>query len=384
MKLRASAPGKVVLLGEYAVLQGAPALVMAADRRAIVEIESVPLAGIELHAPDVHSAPVHFELNADGTPRWTRGGEAAPALELVTGLLRGLVSIGAIEPAHMACRLRLDTSAFFWRKGSAVEKLGLGSSAALTVALASALVRHRGRAELLDDRASWLRQLLALHRAFQQGRGSGLDVAASLYGGVIRYQLRSNDEPCAEALRWPADLVPLMVWSGQSASTSRYLADLEDWRRREPQRAAGLFMELSATATAAVSAVQAAASLQVLELAEKYADLLQTLGEAAKILIFTKEHQAIRAIVRAVDEAEGAASNDPAASTDAGERNLSGAHPRLKASYKPCGAGGGDLGMALAADRATADALRRRLTAGGFEIVDLKEDPAGLRLEQFE
>jgi phosphomevalonate kinase len=34
----ASAPGKLILTGEYAVLFGAPALVMAVDRRATVQI----------------------------------------------------------------------------------------------------------------------------------------------------------------------------------------------------------------------------------------------------------------------------------------------------------------------------------------------------------
>ncbi len=381
MKLRASAPGKVVLLGEYAVLYGAPALVMAANRRAVVDIESVSERGVELHAPDVCPDPVHFTLADDGSPCWSNGAESAKALELVTGLLRGLVSIGAVRPEALACRLRLDTSSFFWRSGAATEKLGLGSSAALTVALASAMVRHAGREDLLADRAAWLRQLLWLHRQFQQGRGSGLDVAASLYGGVIRYELRGNDEPCAEPLSWPAGLAPIMVWSGQSASTSRFLADLEGWRAREPRAAADLFTELTTLSKAAAAAVQAADSLQVLELAEKYADLLQKLGEAAKIRIFTNEHQAIRAIVRAVAEAEGAAATGPAAIAGAEDRNLSGGQPHLRATYKPCGAGGGDLGMALAVDRVVSDALRSALAKGGYAVVDLKEDLAGLAFE---
>jgi phosphomevalonate kinase len=298
--------------------------------------------------------------------------------------LQGLVSIGAIHPQQIAWRLRLDTSAFFWRDGRTVEKLGLGSSAALTVALASAAVRYAGREDLLADRAVWLRQLLQLHRQFQQGRGSGLDVATSLYGGVICYELRNNDEPRAEPLAWPAELSPLMVWSGRSASTSQFLADLDDWRAREPGRATDLFTELSHTAMATVAAVKAADSLQVLELVEKYADFLQKLGEAAKIRIFTREHQAIRAIVRTVSEAEGAARSGPAAVAGAEDRNHSGVQPRLRASYKPCGAGGGDLGMALAADCTVSDALRRHLAKGGFAVVDLEEDRAGLSFEQLE
>ena len=38
MSIRARAPGKVVALGEYAVLEGAPALVLAVDRYAAATI----------------------------------------------------------------------------------------------------------------------------------------------------------------------------------------------------------------------------------------------------------------------------------------------------------------------------------------------------------
>jgi len=38
MEVTASTPGKLVLLGDYAVLEGAPALVMAVNRHAKVRI----------------------------------------------------------------------------------------------------------------------------------------------------------------------------------------------------------------------------------------------------------------------------------------------------------------------------------------------------------
>ena len=40
MRRVASAPGKFVLSGEYAVLDGAPAICVAVDRRAVVTIET--------------------------------------------------------------------------------------------------------------------------------------------------------------------------------------------------------------------------------------------------------------------------------------------------------------------------------------------------------
>jgi phosphomevalonate kinase len=384
MKLRASAPGKVVLLGEYAVLYGAPALVMAADRRAIVGIEDSDRPGIEILAPDVHPQPVHLTLADDGTPHWTQGFEAASAFTLVTGLLRGLVLIGALKPEALACRLQLDTSAFFWHNAGTVDKLGLGSSAALTVALASALVRYAGRSELLADRAAWLRQLLALHRDFQGGRGSGLDVAASLYGGVIRYQLRAGDQPHAERLRWPPELQTLMVWSGRSASTSRFLADLEAWRAAQPPVAADLFNRMTTVAASAAIAAGAGNCGQVMEFAQEYSDLLQRLGEAAKIAIFTTEHTAIRAVVEADGMAESATDCGSAEGFAADVRMVTRTGTRPAVIYKPCGAGGGDLGMAMAIGRDAAVAARSRLASAGWSVVALNEDPIGLQIELVE
>ena len=42
MKVVASAPGKVVLCGEYAVLDGEPAICMALNRRAIAKVDESP------------------------------------------------------------------------------------------------------------------------------------------------------------------------------------------------------------------------------------------------------------------------------------------------------------------------------------------------------
>ncbi len=42
MRLEARAPGKLVALGEYAVLEGAPALVLAIDHYAVATLEPQP------------------------------------------------------------------------------------------------------------------------------------------------------------------------------------------------------------------------------------------------------------------------------------------------------------------------------------------------------
>ena len=99
---RVSAPGKVILSGEYAVLRGAPAVVMAVDRRAVVTVE-----------------PGDAEIRCIG-------------LEGRTDTLLVDCVLGALGRERPAARFTLDTSAF----SDGPEKLGIGSSAALAVSVA--------------------------------------------------------------------------------------------------------------------------------------------------------------------------------------------------------------------------------------------------------
>src|SRR5690606_18579533 len=60
----ARAPGKAVVLGEYAVLHGAPALVLAVDRHCTAAIRSVPgeTSSIETRFPE----PLRSDVTAGG------------------------------------------------------------------------------------------------------------------------------------------------------------------------------------------------------------------------------------------------------------------------------------------------------------------------------
>src|SRR5699024_6036775 len=100
----------------------------------------------------------------------------AGRLTLVTAVLQYLAQHGTTpRPAHIA----LDTQAFFAEDGA---KLGLGSSAALTVALTAAVNAAQ------ENAAPDLAAMIGMHRRMQDGRGSGLDIAAALLGGSLVYR----------------------------------------------------------------------------------------------------------------------------------------------------------------------------------------------------
>src|SRR5215831_414462 len=94
----ATAPGKLILTGEYAVLDGAQAIVVAVDRRAVAR--------------------------RNATPRGSSPFLVAVAEEIAARR-------GASDPAaRAALEISVDSTAFYNR----AQKLGLGSSAAVTVA----------------------------------------------------------------------------------------------------------------------------------------------------------------------------------------------------------------------------------------------------------
>ncbi|MCB9687127.1 MAG: hypothetical protein H6738_17170 [Alphaproteobacteria bacterium] len=268
--MRIEAPGKVVLLGEYAVLDGAPALVAAVDRG--VSCEVLPSETLSWRTP--------------GDDRFVSA---------------------ALVGAPPATYVFAD-----WNPVASDDKPGLGGSAAATVAAVAAAARVRGEAL---SAAELFERAVAVHRAVQ-GSGSGIDVAASAHGGVLRFQ--------GGVARPIAPVTPAVVYTGRSASTGprvqRYLA-LPD-RRAFVDRSAELvawFEERPVEAT------------------REAASLLRSMSEQAGIDYWT---DAIDALARLAERHGGAA--------------------------KPSGAGGGDVVVGFFEDPAERAAFERHAASLGL------------------
>ncbi len=196
-----SAPGSVLLLGEYAVLQpGGLGVAAAVEPRVRVRVRPSPAAAL------------HIE-GTDGIERfrWRVG---------AGGLLGAVVDAcaGTLGRAPDPALVEVDSSAL----SEGGRKLGLGSSAAVAVAVTWALLggdRGGVRLDVVFQTA------LRAHRTAQGGRGSGYDVAASTYGGTGVFH--GGEEPRFERL--PAAPAPLFLVLGDrplatAPAVSRYLA----------------------------------------------------------------------------------------------------------------------------------------------------------------
>jgi phosphomevalonate kinase len=347
MRFSASAPGKAVLSGEYAVLQGAPAISMAVDCRARVTAESTGEDCHKVLSPGF-AAEARFRCTERGTIEWLdehMNGDRPNADQVLFEYVWRTVQAMPAENLSF----RLDTRRFFDTESSL--KLGFGSSSALAAALAAVLVRA-GPAEATTRPARDIRQLaIRAHLDFQGGKGSGVDVATAMSGGLIAFAMRPDQR--IKALKWPAGIDYLIMWSGKPASTAERLRKLERFERNRAAR------------TAAAKLVDASRGVLDAWIKQDPGDVLASLQSyTAALRRFSLEHRV--------------------GVFDAGHQELCEAADDLGFVYKPCGAGGGDIGIVFlpagAKDTSLAD-FGIRAGQLGFRKLDRTLDPTGLMYE---
>ncbi len=347
MRITASAPGKVVLLGEYAVLAGAPALVMAVDRRARVSLTANRGPECRLTAPGYSKRMLHFTVSGH-PPRCDDYARADPEYRLAVQVINEILAAADRQPDNFDAEL--STTAFYVASGTARGiKLGIGSSAALSVALGSALAVHVGW-ELEADLVSWTSRLVAIHRRCQGGQGSGLDVAAGIQGGVIEYRLTDGVTPRVRNIDGPPSIPMVFIWSGTSASTPDRVRRFQTWRRAS-RDAVPVLDDLGAIAQRGATSFRSRDTNGFVDAVARYADTLRALGDCAELEIFSPAHAKLAALAR-----------------------------EFSAAYKPCGAGGGDIGIAVSRDPAALAALTVRVAGLGFEPIPLSIAASGLEI----
>jgi phosphomevalonate kinase len=327
--LVARAPGKLVALGEYAVLDGAPAVVLALDR--YVEAAIGPCEE-DVCRLTLRSSEIVERQFAPSAP------SGAPLVDLVTA---------AVAPG-LKWSATIDSQALF----DGASKLGLGSSAAVLCAWSYAYAAFaRSRGVVVPDFS--VARLIELHRQFQGGKGSGLDVAASFTGGAITFRLARSGLPQIGSVRLPNNVGFAGIFAGRSASTPGLVAHYRAWQRDRPREAAKRVGRLTALAEAGSDALRAGDAYAWLTAFAGYGRGLEELGGAIGAEIVTAEHREI------------------------GAEAL-----KFGVAYKVSGAGGGDLGLACAADAEALAAFRKSVGDRGFRVINVSLAEHGLEVAQ--
>lgn len=322
--VRTSAPGKLVFCGEYVVLDGAPAIGIAVNRRSVVSVSTAAGKLGTYRCPGFDDSPHSYAKGAAGQIDW----QSASHLDLVEATAAGFPDMPLVDAI-------LDTSAF--SSVDSGDKLGLGSSASLSVSLTASFAQLAGE-------SAGLAAAHATHRRFQEGRGSGIDVATCYAGGVIEFAIDRAADP--RRLEWPAGLFFALFWTGVPSSTTGRLKQFEEAGNTKSR----------------------------LGLAQASGDIINAWTDARDVLLAAAPYvDALRSFDRDLDLHMFAG----------GHEYLWGLAKKYPVVYKPCGAGGGDVGIALATDADAIDEFALATIGSGVERLDVKIDFDGLIVEEW-
>jgi len=294
----ARAPGKVVVSGAYAVLEGAPCVVAAVDRYVTADTSRPP----HMTTPEVRAAL------GDRTAPWF---DAGPL-----------------------------------RAGE--KKLGLGSSAAILVASMAAIEADQGKTTDADLQSAVFEPAIVAHRA-AQGGGSGVDVAASTYGGAV-VAVKTGEKLSVRKTAFPSGLHIEVLFAGVPASTPELIGRVKALKSAAPAEYRAILGNLTAAASAAVEAFDAGAAGDVVDALRMQLQGLTALGARASAPIVTPE-------VAALSERAG----------------------REEAIVLPAGAGGGDVALYVGM-RPSSAAMRRAYESAGHELLDLRLGARGVHV----
>lgn len=338
MTISVTAPGKLYLAGEYAVVTaGEPALIMAVNRYLTATISKSEVGRLySSQQPDLHLT--WYQKDDTLTFDQAHDYDLVVSAMTVAGLyLRGL---GQPMPVY-DLRLHSDLD-----DEAQNIKYGLGSSAAVTVAVIKAvlaLVAQPYTADLLYRLASLAH--IRLGKA-----GSLGDIASASYGGLIAYRspdrallfekwqsalVSSGDEVqvirdllvvlwqglAIERLNLPRDLQVLVGWTGTSALTDKLVKSASQAMTNKAAIQANFIKNSRECVTQMIAAIKQGKREKVLAGLRQNRELLQDYARQMQLVIETRRLSALCDIA----ESYGAAA-------------------------KTSGAGGGDCGIALVDD----------------------------------
>lgn len=316
-----SAPGKLMILGEHAVVYGRPCLVTAISQRIKIRAVRLKQPVVKIDAPDVNLLGYEKRVAELGKGAVNKG---AKFIETAAA--------NFFEKYPVAGGAKLETVSDFF------PKFGLGSSSSVIVCAIKSL------SDLfdvgLDSREIFdlsYRTILDI-----QGKGSGFDVAAAVYGGTLYFVSGGKIiEPIA------IETLPLIVgYSGVKADTVTLIEQVAQKAKIYPRIINGVYDQIAAIVENGKIALKNENWDALGDLMNFNQGYLESLGVGTKKL-----------------------SDMVWAAIDAGARGA-----------KISGAGGGDCIVALAGG--TRAAVESAIEAAGGEIIKVEMNAPGVKVEQ--
>lgn len=360
----ARVPGKLFLVGEYAILEPEQlAVIITVDQYLIGRLTPSPVLSkgsfsttLEGLAPLFYTRhPQTHEIQAKINPSTT-----ADQIRQWQYVIAAVHTVEAVleEMGRPLMDYQFEFSTDLVSQEG--EKYGLGSSGAVTIATVQALLHFYGL-EAKDSLTVF--KLTALAMLQTDSRGSLADIAASTYGGIVAYQAPDrewlqehlNEHFSISSLLledWPAlqiislqsfpELAILVGWTGSPASTDNLVKKLQDQIQENDDYYQEFLKRARRIVKQFIDAFQHKNLVRITYHYDEYRELLQDLAVHYDLPIVTPKLQAL------IDIAKDC-------------------HFYGKSS----GAGGGDCGIALGQASLPTDNLLAEWKAQGIQPLDV-------------
>ena len=307
-----------MLAGEYAVLDGGPALIVAVSRR------------VRAHL-----------VASTATP--------PPLSEFIAGIAALFEQHGQASLAAAARRVEVDSSSFYLDR----QKLGLGSSAAVTVATIACVIGNLlGVDAARPDRiVEFAEQAHGNVQGARGARGSGADLVTCAHGGVVRF-VRGGSPAVQQYSGLPDGAQIIAFFTGQSADTAQLVASVRAAQQNHPAQVNRALTAIAAAATNAARAVAQNHLSDFISALQQNALGLVALGSAATLEL---ETDAVRRVRHALGRAD--------------------------VCVKTTGAGGGDIAVVVGPPSLDVTETAQRIIQAGCNVIPLSLTPRGVDFE---
>jgi mevalonate kinase len=316
-----TAPGKLMLFGEHAVVYDRPCIVSAVDQRVHTEINLLSGGKIIINAPDVgvtnyESTLSHIGKN-NNLPKGVRFVEQA--------------IITFTDEYHLTNGIRVETRNDF------SAEFGFGSSSAVTVGTIA------GLSELMKIKMSKKQLFNLCYKTILkvQGVGSGFDIAAAIWGGTIYFVTGGKVIKPLNV----GDLPIVVGYTGVKADTPSLVRKVADIRSKR------------------------------FESVEKIFDDIAKIVKKSKELVSKREFEELGKLMNE----NQALLKKLSVSSNRLDRLIDASRQAGAYGAKLSGAGGGDCMIALCSEDRMKD-VEAAINITGGKVVDVKFDSEGLKM----
>jgi len=316
--IKVSAPGKLMLFGEHAVIYQKPCIVISIEHRITVSLERRSDNKIILTAPEL-------DIENKNISKLEKA-----HFKKVSFLLTAIRNF--FKKYNVKSGLNVETKSEF------SDKIGLGSSSAVVVSAVKAL------SELFSIKLDKKEIFDLSYKAVLdvQGLGSGFDVASAVYGGILFFKTGGEIIKSIDIKN-----IPLVIgYTGIKADTPTLVKMVAEKLRQEPKIINDVFNEIEKIVNLAKIEIENKDWKKVGHFMNLNQDLLRNLDVNSKEL-----------------------ENLIKASLDAGAYGA-----------KLSGAGGGDCMIAIA-DENNLDKIKQAIEKAGGIIINAKILAEGVKME---